>query len=133
MTMKVSFEEKVLSRNDRIAAEVRRHLTARGILAINLIGSPGSGKTSLVERTAAWCHGRVAAAALTAAVNFTLPQTSCGAVTPAGSISPRGTYDENRNFCSRHSLSNFFRADTSGVGSNQTRGGLEGGLGSRQT
>jgi hydrogenase nickel incorporation protein HypB len=65
MTMKISFEEKVLSKNDRIAAEVRRHLTARGILAINLIGSPGSGKTSLVEKTAAWCRGRVAAAALT--------------------------------------------------------------------
>jgi hydrogenase nickel incorporation protein HypB len=65
MTMKISFEKKVLSKNDRIAAEVRRHLTARGIVAVNLIGSPGSGKTSLVERTAAWCHGRVAAAALT--------------------------------------------------------------------
>lgn len=65
MTMKISFEKKVLSKNDRIAAEVRRHLTTRGIVAVNLIGSPGSGKTSLVERTAAWCHGRVAAAALT--------------------------------------------------------------------
>jgi len=63
--MKITFENKVLSKNDRIAAEVRRHLTARGIVAVNLIGSPGSGKTSLVERTAAWCHGRVAAAALT--------------------------------------------------------------------
>jgi hydrogenase nickel incorporation protein HypB len=63
--MKVSYETKVLSKNDRIAAEVRRHLEARGIVALNLIGSPGSGKTSLVERTAAWCHGRVAAAALT--------------------------------------------------------------------
>jgi hydrogenase nickel incorporation protein HypB len=63
--MKVSYEKKVLSKNDRIAAEVRRHLTARGILAVNLIGSPGAGKTSLVEKTAAWCRGRVAAAALT--------------------------------------------------------------------
>ena len=61
--MKITYENKVLSKNDRIAAEVRRHLTARGIFAVNLIGSPGSGKTSLVERTAAWCHGRVAAAA----------------------------------------------------------------------
>jgi hydrogenase nickel incorporation protein HypB len=63
--MKIAYEKKVLSRNDEIAAEVRRHLQARGILALNLIGSPGSGKTSLVERTAAWCRGRVAAAALT--------------------------------------------------------------------
>jgi hydrogenase nickel incorporation protein HypB len=65
MTMKITFEKKVLSKNDRIAAEVRRHLTTRGIVAVNLIGSPGSGKTSLVERTAAWCHGRFATAALT--------------------------------------------------------------------
>jgi len=63
--MKVPYENKVLSKNDRIASDVRRHLMARGIVALNLIGSPGSGKTSLVERTAAWCHGRVAAAALT--------------------------------------------------------------------
>jgi hydrogenase nickel incorporation protein HypB len=63
--MKVPYEKKVLSKNDRIAAEVRRHLEMRGIVALNLIGSPGSGKTALVERTAAWCHGRVAAAALT--------------------------------------------------------------------
>src|SRR3972149_5888293 len=63
--MKVPYENKVLSKNDRIASEVRRHLTARGITAVNLIGSPGSGKTSLVERTAAWCRGRGAAAALT--------------------------------------------------------------------
>jgi hydrogenase nickel incorporation protein HypB len=65
MTMKITFEKKVLSKNDRIAAEVRRHLAARGIVAVNLIGSPGSGKTSLVERTADWCRGRIATAALT--------------------------------------------------------------------
>lgn len=63
--MKVTYEKKVLSKNDQLAAEVRRHLAARGIFAINLIGSPGSGKTSLVERTARWCRGRLAAAALT--------------------------------------------------------------------
>jgi hydrogenase nickel incorporation protein HypB len=65
MIMRITFENKVLSKNDRIAAEVRRHLTARGIVAVNLLGSPGSGKTSLVESTAAWCHRRVAVAALT--------------------------------------------------------------------
>jgi hydrogenase nickel incorporation protein HypB len=63
--MKIQYEKKVLSKNDEIAAVVRRHLSSRGIFALNLIGSPGSGKTSLVERTAAWCLGRVAAAALT--------------------------------------------------------------------
>jgi hydrogenase nickel incorporation protein HypB len=63
--MRITYEKKVLSKNDKLAAEVRQHLATRGIFAVNLIGSPGSGKTSLVERTAAWCRGRFAAAALT--------------------------------------------------------------------
>lgn len=63
--MRIPYQKKVLSKNDEIAAEVRRHLEARGIFAVNLIGSPGSGKTTLVERTAGWCRGRITAAALT--------------------------------------------------------------------
>ncbi|HXV65034.1 MAG TPA: hydrogenase nickel incorporation protein HypB [Vicinamibacteria bacterium] len=63
--MRIPYEKKVLSKNDEIAAEVRRRLETRGIFAVNLIGSPGSGKTTLVERTARWCRGRIAAAALT--------------------------------------------------------------------
>jgi hypothetical protein len=43
--MRIPYEKKVLSKNDQLAAEVRRHLQTRGMFAINLIGSPGSGKT----------------------------------------------------------------------------------------
>lgn len=42
---------KVLEANDRIAARLRAGFAARGVLALNLISSPGSGKTSLLERT----------------------------------------------------------------------------------
>ncbi len=52
--MRIEYEKKVLSKNDELAAEVRGKLTARGVFALNLIGSPGSGKTSLVEKTAQW-------------------------------------------------------------------------------
>ena len=45
--------EKILSANDAIAAEVRAQLDASGTLALNLMASPGAGKTSLVERTVA--------------------------------------------------------------------------------
>lgn len=45
--------EKILSANDAIAAEVREQLDASGTLALNLMASPGAGKTSLVERTVA--------------------------------------------------------------------------------
>ena len=34
-----------------MAAHVRRQLSGRKILTLNLISSPGAGKTSLLERT----------------------------------------------------------------------------------
>jgi hydrogenase nickel incorporation protein HypB len=51
MSEKVSVEKKVLSENDRIAAQIREKLGAKRIVALNLVSSPGSGKTSLLERT----------------------------------------------------------------------------------
>jgi len=49
----VVLEQRVLGRNDGLAAQNRRELAARGIVAINLMSSPGSGKTTLLERTIA--------------------------------------------------------------------------------
>jgi hydrogenase nickel incorporation protein HypB len=51
MTEKVSLEKKVLSENDRLAAEIRERLGRCRVPALNLVSSPGSGKTSLLERT----------------------------------------------------------------------------------
>ncbi len=44
-------EKKVLSANDQIAARLRDAFGATGTLAVNLISSPGSGKTMLLEKT----------------------------------------------------------------------------------
>ncbi|MFN2548926.1 MAG: hydrogenase nickel incorporation protein HypB [Myxococcales bacterium] len=44
-------EQDVLQKNDRLAAENRGWLRARGVTAFNLVSSPGSGKTTLLERT----------------------------------------------------------------------------------
>jgi hydrogenase nickel incorporation protein HypB len=41
----------VLGKNDRIAAENRAWLRERGIVALNLVSSPGAGKTTVLERT----------------------------------------------------------------------------------
>ena len=49
----VPLERKVLSENDRLAAELRAEFARHGIYCLNLIGSPGSGKTALLERTLA--------------------------------------------------------------------------------
>lgn len=49
----IGLERKILSRNDREAAAVRRRLAVQGTYALNLISSPGSGKTSLLEASIA--------------------------------------------------------------------------------
>jgi len=51
MPEKVPIEKKVLSENDRIAAGIRENLRKRRILCLNMVSSPGSGKTSLLEKT----------------------------------------------------------------------------------
>ena len=53
MAEKIDLRKKVLSENDRLAAEIRRRLKDRDIVAYNLVSSPGSGKTSLLENTLA--------------------------------------------------------------------------------
>jgi hydrogenase nickel incorporation protein HypB len=44
-------QQKILSDNDRVAGHNREHFARRDMLAINLMGSPGSGKTALLEAT----------------------------------------------------------------------------------
>ncbi len=50
---RVPLEKKVLSENDRVAAKLRARFKEHGVLCVNLISSPGSGKTSILERTLA--------------------------------------------------------------------------------
>ncbi len=47
----IPLERKVLNENDRVAGELRARFAAHGILCLNLVSSPGAGKTSLLERT----------------------------------------------------------------------------------
>jgi hydrogenase nickel incorporation protein HypB len=48
----VELHEKILAGNDRAARHNREHFLASGVLALNLMGSPGSGKTAVLEATA---------------------------------------------------------------------------------
>ena len=41
----------ILSANDQVAAHNREHFDSQGVLALNLMSSPGAGKTSLLEAT----------------------------------------------------------------------------------
>jgi hydrogenase nickel incorporation protein HypB len=49
--MRVPLERKVLNENDKIAAGLRERFERNGVFVLNMISSPGSGKTSLLERT----------------------------------------------------------------------------------
>ena len=57
---KVSVEvhDRILSANDRTAAHNREHFVEGGVFAVNLMGSPGSGKTAVLEATARSLGGR---------------------------------------------------------------------------
>ena len=47
----ITVERQILKRNDEIAEENRRTLNKHNIFSINLLSSPGSGKTALLEKT----------------------------------------------------------------------------------
>jgi hydrogenase nickel incorporation protein HypB len=57
--VKVSIVEGILSANDQLAAENRQLLDRYGVCALNLMASPGSGKTSLILRTIEALHDRL--------------------------------------------------------------------------
>ena len=49
----IEVKENILGDNDRLAAQTRERLKTSGTMLLNLMSSPGSGKTSLILRTAA--------------------------------------------------------------------------------
>lgn len=51
MSKKVVVVEKIHKVNDQLALENREKLTQAGVMTLNLMASPGAGKTSLIERT----------------------------------------------------------------------------------
>ncbi|MER6387144.1 hydrogenase nickel incorporation protein HypB [Streptomyces sp. NPDC001523] len=63
----VDLKQAVLAKNDEAARTLRAELAARGTTVVNLLSSPGSGKTALLERELLLARERgVAVAALTA-------------------------------------------------------------------
>lgn len=63
--MQVRLDQPVLNENQKIAARLREALTECGTLCLNFISSPGSGKTSLLEKTLELLPQDVRAAVLT--------------------------------------------------------------------
>ena len=51
MAQRVTVIERILNANDQLAAENRQQLDKAGAFAINILASPGAGKTSVILRT----------------------------------------------------------------------------------
>jgi hydrogenase nickel incorporation protein HypB len=60
----VAVGEAILAKNDRLAARNRDEFRARGLGVVNVLSSPGSGKTELLRRTLADLGGRLRAAVI---------------------------------------------------------------------
>jgi hydrogenase nickel incorporation protein HypB len=64
-TRTVEIQQKILSRNDEQAERNRAWLKEHNVVAVNLISSPGTGKTYLLERTLEGLRGKVSCAVIT--------------------------------------------------------------------
>lgn len=51
MERRISVVENILGANDRIALDNRQKLNEAGVFTLNIMASPGAGKTSLIEHT----------------------------------------------------------------------------------
>ena len=59
MTQRIPVVEKIMSANDRLATENQAILDEAGVFALNIMASPGAGKTSLIEHTVQSLAGRL--------------------------------------------------------------------------
>jgi hydrogenase nickel incorporation protein HypB len=57
--MKISLNQKILSRNEECAQKNKAFFKEQGILCLNVISSPGSGKTTTIARTIRDLKGRL--------------------------------------------------------------------------
>jgi hydrogenase nickel incorporation protein HypB len=60
----MTVETDILAKNDRLARGNRALLAASGVFALNLVSSPGSGKTTILERTLRELGGRLSCAVI---------------------------------------------------------------------
>ena len=64
MSQRITVVEKILGANERLAAANRELLDQAAVFGLNLMASPGAGKTSLIERTLETLGGRLKVAAV---------------------------------------------------------------------
>ena len=60
----ISITQSILSQNDRLAERNRGYFMAKGLSVLNVLSSPGAGKTALLERTMTELRDRVSSAVI---------------------------------------------------------------------
>ena len=64
MTQNIPIVENILNANDKLAQTNRARIDAAGVFSINILASPGAGKTSLIEKTLPLLKGKLRVAAI---------------------------------------------------------------------
>jgi hydrogenase nickel incorporation protein HypB len=59
MPTRIQIVEKILSANDQLAENIRQQFDSAGVFAINVMASPGAGKTTFIIRTLEALRGRL--------------------------------------------------------------------------
>ena len=62
--MEIKVIKNILGENDRYAAENRALFQAKGVFVVNFMGSPGAGKTSVLEKTMERMRGELSMAVI---------------------------------------------------------------------
>ncbi len=60
----ITVERKVLEKNDEIARQNRELFSRHGVFVVNMVSSPGAGKTSILERTLEHLQGKIPTAVI---------------------------------------------------------------------
>ena len=64
MSQNIPIVENILNANDRLAQENQARIESAGVFSINIIASPGAGKTSLIEKTLPLLKGKLRVATI---------------------------------------------------------------------
>ena len=92
MTVRISVVEQILSANDQLAEINRARLDAAGVFAVNIMASPGAGKTSLIMRTVQSLQGELRIGAVDGDIATTLDADRIAALgVPTVQINTGGT------------------------------------------
>lgn len=86
MPQNIPIVENILNANDRLAEENRARIEAAGVFSINIIASPGAGKTSLIEQTLPRLKGKLRVAAVDGDIATSLDSDRAAAAGAGASV-----------------------------------------------